>query len=160
MQEHRSSEAKNAVVTPLRSHVATPPSTLPHEEWRPAAAALVSSRKLKKEAQLVVVAAMKVEERMDLRGRIGEEFAHALNLLEYFVDILLNLEGDFNFGDMNALVYISFRTNRRRRLRFLEASCISGGGVFCVGEKASSEQRAITVFEPTSGHVPKAVSVW
>nr|GMD96417.1 conserved hypothetical protein [Ipomoea batatas] len=58
MQEHRSRDAKNAVVTPLRSHMATPPSTLPHEEWRPAAAALVSSRKLKKEAQLVVVAAM------------------------------------------------------------------------------------------------------
>jgi hypothetical protein len=63
MQEHRSKEAKKAVVTPLMSHIATP-SILPHpgEPWLDEVRGLGSTgldSKLKQAAQLEeVVAAM------------------------------------------------------------------------------------------------------
>lgn len=63
MQEHRSKEAKKAVVTPLMSHIATP-SILPHpgEPWLDEARGLGSTdldSKLKQAPQLEeVVAAM------------------------------------------------------------------------------------------------------
>ncbi|KAL4273728.1 hypothetical protein GQ457_13G020530 [Hibiscus cannabinus] len=64
MQEHRCSDAKNAVATPLMNHMATP-SSLPHppaagvpwedDEDRTTLGSSLFDRRLKKPVQLLVV---------------------------------------------------------------------------------------------------------
>lgn len=73
MQEHRSKDAKNAVVTPLMSHIATP-STLPHpgepllDEVRGLGSTDLDS-KLKQAAQLEEVVALAAMSRRIGSGR-------------------------------------------------------------------------------------------
>ena len=63
MQEHRSSDAKNAVATPLMNHIATP-SSFPHpaagepwvdDEGRTTLGSTLFDRRLRKPEQLLVL---------------------------------------------------------------------------------------------------------